>query len=45
MRMARSFSVVRARMIGGWISGTSAMYEYAETAIGPSRCGASFIVR
>ena len=26
------------------MTGTSAMYEYAATAIGPSRCGASFVV-
>ena len=31
----RSFSVVKSFMIGGWIIGTSAMYEYAATAIGP----------
>jgi hypothetical protein len=28
-------------MIGGWMIGTSAMYEYAATAIAPSSCGAS----
>ena len=38
----RSASVVSARMIGGWMSGTSAMYEYAATAIEPIRCGANF---
>ncbi len=41
----RSFSEVRARMIGGWITGTRAMYEYAATAIGPSRCSANCEVR
>ena len=30
-----SFFVVRAFMIGGWITGTSDIYEYAATAIGP----------
>ena len=32
-----SFSVVRSFMIGGWMIGTSDMYEYAATAIGPIR--------
>ncbi len=27
IRIIRSFFVVRSRMIGGWMSGTSAMYE------------------
>ena len=30
-----SFSVVRSFIIGGWIIGTSDIYEYAATAIGP----------
>ncbi len=33
----RSFSVVRSFIIGGWIIGTSDIYEYAATAIGPRR--------
>ena len=37
----RSFFVVSARIIGGWMTGTSAIYEYAATAIVPSICGAS----
>ena len=40
----RSFFVVSAFMIGGWMTGTSAMYEYAATAIGPNSSGASFEV-
>ncbi len=32
-----SFSVVSSFMIGGWMIGTNDMYEYAATAIGPSR--------
>ena len=43
--MARSFFVVSSFIIGGWITGTSAIYEYAATAIEPSSCGASFEVR
>jgi hypothetical protein len=39
--ISRSARVVSARMMGGWIRGTRAMYEYAATAIAPSRCGAS----
>ena len=31
--------VVRSFIIGGWMTGTSAMYEYAATAIGPSSSG------
>src|SRR6478672_12636328 len=31
MTIWRYFSVVNARMIGGWMSGTSDMYEYAAT--------------
>ena len=38
--MRRSFFVVSAFMIGGWMIGTSAMYEYAATAIAPRRFGA-----
>ena len=45
MTTERSFLVVSARMIGGWMIGTSAIYEYAAMAIAPSRCGASFEVR
>ena len=40
-----SAGVVSALMMGGWMMGTSAMYEYAATATGPRRCGASFEVR
>ncbi|KDU72193.1 sensor kinase DpiB, partial [Salmonella enterica subsp. enterica serovar Heidelberg str. 640151-11] len=36
-----SVSVVSARIIGGWINGTSAIYEYAATAMAPSSSGAS----
>ena len=43
--IARSFLVVNARMIGGWITGTRAIYEYAAIAIGPSNQGASLEVR
>ena len=42
MTICRSFSVVRARMIGGWIKGTKDMYEYAATDTAPSMCGANF---
>ena len=42
MRMRRSFLVVIRSMIGRWITGTRAMYEYADTAMAPIRCGASF---
>ena len=28
-------------MIGGWMSGTSDMYEYAATETAPSICGAN----
>ena len=35
MRISRSCFVVSARMTGGCTSGTSAMYEYAATAMGP----------
>ena len=37
-----SASVVKALIIGGWINGTNAIYEYAATAIAPSNSGASF---
>ena len=40
---SRSFFVVRSFIIGGCITGTRAMYEYAATAIAPSRWGASFV--
>ncbi len=36
----RSSSVVSSFIIGGWMIGTSAMYEYAATAIAPSKSGA-----
>ena len=39
--MTRSFLVVSNRMIGGCITGTNAIYEYAETAIAPIKLGAS----
>ena len=39
--MRRSFFEVRAIIIGLWITGTSAIYEYADTAIAPIRSGAS----
>ena len=45
MRMRRSFFVVRTRMIGGKMIGTSAMYEYAATAMEPSRFGESRLAR
>ena len=32
-----SFSVVRSFMMGGWISGIRAIYEYAARAMGASR--------
>ena len=35
-----SFSLVIALIIGGWIRGTSAMYEYDATAIAPNSSGA-----
>ena len=35
MRMSLSFLVVISSMIGRWITGTSAMYEYADTAMAP----------
>ena len=37
----RSFFVVISSMIGLWMTGTRAIYEYADTAIAPIRCGAS----
>ncbi|SAQ55449.1 Uncharacterised protein [Klebsiella oxytoca] len=42
MRIFLSFSLVSAFIIGGWINGTSAIYEYAATAMAPSNSGASF---
>ena len=39
----RSSLVVSKRMIGGWMTGTKAMYEYAAIAIAPRRCGAIFV--
>ncbi len=36
-----SFLVVKALIIGGWIRGTRAMYEYAAIVITGNRCGAS----
>ena len=39
--MRRSLLVVSNLMIGGWITGTNAMYEYADTAIAPIKSGAS----
>ncbi|VUS52460.1 hypothetical protein SB6411_05855 [Klebsiella spallanzanii] len=41
MRIFRSLSLVSAFIIGGWINGTSAIYEYAATAMAPSSSGAS----
>ena len=41
----RILSVVQSFISGGWIMGISAMYEYAAMAMGPSSCGASFVVR
>ena len=32
-------------MIGGCIIGTRAIYEYADTAIAPKRCGAILLER
>ena len=37
MRMSLSFLVVSMIMIGRWITGTRAIYEYADTAIAPMR--------
>ncbi len=36
----RSACVVSSFIMGGWIIGTSAIYEYAATAIAPNSCGA-----
>ena len=41
---ALSFFVVQSFMIGGWMKGTSAIYEYAAMAIAPSSAGASVFV-
>ena len=35
--ITRSFLLVSSRIIGGWITGTRAIYEYAAMAIGPMR--------
>ena len=40
----RSASVVKSFIIGGWITGTRAIYEYAATAIAPRSSGASLVV-
>ena len=40
--MSLSFFVVSISIIGFWITGTNAIYEYADTAIAPIRSGASF---
>ncbi len=45
MRISRSFLVVNSRMMGGWITGTNAIYEYAAKAIEPNRWGASLEAR
>ena len=36
-----SSTVVKAFIIGGWITGTKAIYEYAATAIAPNSSGAN----
>ena len=41
----RILSVVMSFMMGGCMSGISAMYEYAAMAMGPRSSGASFVVR
>ena len=41
IRISRSFLVVSRRMMGGWMTGTSAMYEYAAIEMAPSKSGAS----
>ena len=41
----RSASVVSSFIMGGWIIGTSAMYEYAATAMAPSSSGAKRLVK
>ena len=43
--MTRSFFVVSRRMMNGWITGTRAIYEYAQTAIAPMRFGESLELR
>ena len=45
MTVIRSFLVVSIFINGGCKSGMSAMYEYAATAIGASKCGASDFVK
>ena len=44
MTMARSFLVVMSLMMGGCMTGMSAIYEYAAMAIAASRSGASALV-
>ena len=41
----RSFLVVKRSITGFWITGTSAIYEYAQTAMAPIRSGASLELR
>ena len=43
--IARSSLVVNKRIIGGWISGTKDIYEYAATAIAPNKSGANFVAK
>ncbi len=45
MRSFRSVSLVSAFIIGGWINGPSAIYEYAAPALAPSRSGARLPAR
>ena len=45
MRILRSSWVVSSFIMGGWIIGTNAMYEYAATAMAPSKSGAKRVVR
>src|SRR2546428_12710404 len=40
MTICLSFSVVRTRMIGGWVNGNSGMYEEAAKGTGPRIFGA-----
>ena len=42
IRIRRSFLVVSSLITGGWIIGTSAMYEYAATMIAPRYFDPSF---
>ena len=41
IRITRSFFVVSNLINGGWIIGTNAIYEYADTAIAPIKLGAN----